>query len=258
MNKLAMIGALLMASTPSLAQANRYFFCSAFGQTGNNGVPGWRYAQVMGGVVVTRDGYRTGEGERMKRDFERVVKTRFERATDLVCYNHAASDRSTRELIAKSAEAYRIRGEPFVIVDFNRDYTGGVPSGASTSRAQGVYFAPPKSSAPTTPTKPRADGLTEPEIRRRDAAADAELARINTLYAQQRARQEAEYARVKRENANRQATHQAQIAKQRSEYNAMLAAREAQAAKARAEWEARVARCKAGDRKSCASQAIER
>lgn len=258
MNKLAIIGALIMAATPSLAQANRYFFCSAFGQTGNNGVPGWRYAQVMGGVVVTRDGYRTGEGERMKREFEEVVKTRFERATDLICYNQAASDRSTRDLIAKSAESYRSRGTPVQVVDFNRDYTGGVPSGATTSRAPGVYFVPPRSTAPAAPPKPRADGLTEAEIRRRDAAADADLARVNALYAQQRARQEAEYARVKRENANRQAAHQAKIAKQRADYNAMVAASQAEAAKARAEWEARVARCKAGDKKSCGSQAIER
>lgn len=91
----------------------------------------------------------------------------------------------------------------------------------------------------------------------KDASA-ADLAKANASYQQQRARQEAEYARVARENANRQAAYKAQVAKQQADYKAMIAAREAQAAQARAEWEARVARCKAGDKKSCASQAIER
>lgn len=248
----AIIGALVMLAMPGTAWANRYYFCFAYG------VSGGKYTAVFGGVIVTRDGYRDGESRRMYGDFEAEVLRRYAYVRDTTCYNQEASDRSTRALMAKSADSYRQRGTPVVIVNFDKDYTGGVPSGSNASRAPGVYVVPPRTAAPATPPKPRTDGLTEAEIQRRNAAADADLAKVNASYQQQRARQEAEYARVKQENANRQAAYRAQVAKQQADYRAMLAAREAQAAKARAEWEARVARCKAGDKKSCASQAIER
>ena len=252
MRNLWLIATLAMLLMPGKAWANRYYFCFAYGTSGG------QTTGVLGGVAVTRDGYREGEGRRISRDFEDLLKRSYERVDTPTCYDDV-SENSTRKKIAVYADNTRLRGSTVVIVNFDVDYTGGVPSGSATSpRAPGVYFVPPTVQATATPPKPRADGLSEAEIQRRNAAADADLAAANASYQQQRARQEAEYSRVRQENANRQAAYQAQVAQQQAEYAAMIAAREAQAAKVRAEWEARVARCKGGDKKSCYREAVER
>lgn len=234
--------AALLWLMPSAASARLYYFCYAIGYNMN------RPTHVMGGVAILRDGYRPGETQRMREEFERRMLTQYSRMNSLTCYNPEASVDSTRKRMRESLESYRSRGVPVAEIDFNIDYTAGEPDGRAP-RAPGVYVTLPQ----TTPPKPVSD--QELRFRQRDAE---EQSRAKASYEQQRARQEAEYARVARENARRQAAYKAQIAKQQADYKAMLAAREAQAAKARAEWEARVARCKAGDKKSCGGQATER
>jgi hypothetical protein len=247
MRNLWLIATVVVALLPGKAWANRYYFCVAYVSSGP------KSTNVIGGVAVTRDGYRQGESRRIMSDFEARLRRNYDRVGTATCYDDV-SEQSTRKLIAN----YFQKGTVYDTIDFNVDYTGGVPSGSGTSREPGVYFVPPTVSAPATQPKPRSDGLSEAEIQRRNAAADADLATANASYQRQRALQEAEYRRVAEENANRQAAYRARIAKQQADYQAMIAARDAQAAQARAEWEARVARCKGGDKKSCGGQAIER
>lgn len=111
-----------------------------------------------------------------------------------------------------------------------------------------VYSLPDPNSAPTTAAQ-----------REQEAA---ERARTQSLNAEQlrraQAAKQAEEDRLARITAERQAAHRAQIERQQAEYRAKLAAQEAETARIRAEWAERAARCKAGDKKACASSAAER
>ena len=206
--------ALTLTVVSGAAQARKYYFCSANVRDGN------RVIEVMGGVAVLRDGYREGETVRLQDDFEKRVMTRYPWVRYVTCYNHAASDASTREVMRKSMASYRERGAQVAEIEFNVDYTGGIPDGRP-SRAPGVYVTlptpapqpvPQTSSAPAQP----APATAESEIRRREAAADAELARY--LYSKQQAeeaRRAAERQQSEARYAQQVAAHADQVARQR-------------------------------------------
>ena len=157
---------------------------------------------------------------RLQDDFEKRVMTRYPWVRYVTCYNHAASDASTREVMRKSMASYRERGAQVAEIEFNVDYTGGIPDGRP-SRAPGVYVTlptpapqpvPQTSSAPAQP----APATAESEIRRREAAADAELARY--LYSKQQAeeaRRAAERQQSEARYAQQVAAHADQVARQR-------------------------------------------
>lgn len=230
---------------PASASAHRYYFCST-----DHAYRDGRTYSVFGGVAVVRDGYRDGEIGRITRDFEAKVAENLQvSANSSTCFE-ATSLEAARRQMRENAAAFEKSG-PVITVAFDRDYTGGVPSGRPTP-STGTHLVL-KSTTDTADTTPPT--AAEAEIRRREAAADADLATVNRLYAEQVARQQAEYQRVADENARRQAAYQAKLAQQQAEYRAKVAAQEAETARIRAEWQARVARCKAGDLSACASEA---
>jgi len=245
MRALTGIFVLALLFMPGAASAHRYFYCSTDHAYKN----GDAYFAI-GGVAVIRDGYREGEMGRIQRDFEARVGEKLQVSPGATtCYEERSVEQAQRR-VQENAASYAKGGARVITIAFDRDYTGGVPSGRPTP-SEGAHLVLPSNASAAAPAPPTA---AEAEIRRREAAADADLATARKLYAEQIARQQAEYQRVADENARRQAAYQAALAQQQAEYRAKLAAQEAETARIRAEWAAKAARCKAGDHSACAAE----